>query len=281
MAGNWLWRFLVVGLVMALPVSQALAQGAPPDPAAANAAASAAATADANADIIYTASAEALTKLAVIAVILEQALAIIFDWKLFRETFDRQAVKPIVSFLFALAIVHQFQIDILAGLVDIYNGPDVSTPSGMISKLVSALVLAGGSGGINRIMQKLGVRSNLNLKEDPGPPPTQAFVSVVPMPRSASTNIDSVTVVAIDGNNVLHSLGTVPGSSVGKDPTGIRAWFLQEKGRFPGSGGFAIDPGLWSIRLDAVDGTGNVSSSAVWGPYQLDAGAQIDLTLKV
>lgn len=271
MARGWLWRVIIVGAAVALPVAQALAQGTAPEAAAASD----------GTNLIYSASADALTKLAVIAVILEQALAIIFDWKLFRETFDRQAVKPIVSFLFALAIVHQFQIDMLANLVDIYNGPAISTPSGMISKLITALVLAGGSGGINRILQKLGVRTNLNLKDDPAPAPTQAFVSVVPMPKSSDGTITSVTVVAIDSGNVLHSLGTVPGSSVGKDPTGIRAWFLQEKGRFPGSGGFAINPGLWSIRLDAVDGIGNTSSSATWGPYQLDAGAEIDLTLKV
>lgn len=277
MSRIWLWRAVVVAAALALPVAAALAQS---DPAAVTASANnISGSAAGLPPDMYEASVQALTKLAVISIILEQALALIFDWKPFRETFDRKAVKPLVSFLFAGAIVHEFGLDVVSALIRAYGGDRESI--GTVSKLVTALVLAGGSGGINRILQRLGVRTNLDQKDDSAPPPTMAFVSVVPMPKSAKSDIGCVTIVGIDSAGANHSLGTVPGASVGRDPTGWRAWFLQEKGRFPPDEGFAITPGQWSIRLDAVDSAGNGSSSAVWGPYQLDAGTRIDLTLKV
>lgn len=277
MSRIWLWRAVVVVAATALPVAGALAQSDPAAVAATinNMSGSAAGLPP----DMYEASVQALTKLAVIAIVLEQALALIFDWKPFRETFDRRAVKPLVSFLFAAAIVHEFGLDIVSTLIRAYGGD--RTGIGIVSKLVTALVLAGGSGGINRILQRLGVRTNLDHKDESAPPPTTAFVSVVPMPKSPKSDIGCVTIVGIDTAGAIHSLGTVPGASVGRDPTGWRAWFLQEKGRFPPDEGFAIAPGQWSIRLDAVDSAGNMSSSAVWGPYQLDAGTRIDLTLKV
>ncbi len=278
MSRIWLWRACVVGVALALPVAGAMAQ-VDGSGAATGAAAVPQIATMAGGSNIYDASVAALTKLAMIAVILEQALALIFDWKPFRETFDRSAVKPIVSFLFAGAIVHEFGLDVVATLIKAYGGDQDGI--GVVSKLVTALVLAGGSGGINRILQRMGVRSNLNLKDDNAPPPTMAFVSVVPMPKSVKCDIACVTVVGIDSTGSSHSLGTVAGPSVGRDPTGWRAFFLQEKGRFPTDGGFALTPGQWSIRLDATDSAGTVSSSTIWGPYQLDAGAQIDLTIKV
>lgn len=232
-------------------------------------------------DQIYTLSALALTKLAVIAVILEQALAVIFDWKPFRETFDRKAVKPLVSFLFAVGIVHQFKLDIVGELIEAYSSSPV-TSAGVVSKLVTALVLAGGSGGINRIMQRLGIRTDLNLKEEAAPPPTDAFVSVVPsLAPVKGVTYTGLTIVGIDNTGAINSLGTVPVDKVGKDPGGILAWFLQEKGRFPPEGGFPMPPGQWSLRLDAIDSSGAVKSSPVWGPYQLNAGARVDLSMKV
>lgn len=232
-------------------------------------------------DQTYTLSALALTKLAVIAVILEQALAVIFDWKPFRETFDRKAVKPLVSFLFAVGIVHQFKLDIVGELIEAYSSSPVIS-AGIVSKLVTALVLAGGSGGINRIMQRLGIRSDLNLKEEAAPPPTHAFVSVVPsLSPVKGTTYTGLTIVGIDSTGAINSLGTVPVDKVGKDPRGILAWFLQEKGRFPPDGGFPMTPGQWSLRLDAIDSTGAVKSSPVWGPYQLAAGVRVDLTMKL
>lgn len=270
MARAWRWSVLAAGASLLSIAGMAAAQTV--DPGAAPVAASLPTD-------IYGASINALTKLAVIAIILEQALALIFDWKPFRVTFDRTAVKPLVSFIFAAAIVHEFGLDVVSGLITAYGGDQ--TGVGIISKLVTALVLAGGSSGINRILQRMGVRTNLNTKDESAPPPTKAFVSVVPLPKAPAGNFASVTIVGIDAAGTTHSLGNVPGANIGKDPTGIRAFFLQEKGRFPTDGGFALEPGQWSIRLDAVDTGGAVTSSAVWGPYQLDAGTQIDLTLKV
>ncbi|MFV3126273.1 hypothetical protein [Niveispirillum sp. KHB5.9] len=273
MSRVWLWRSVVTGAILVLPVAGALAQVEPaavPTPTTG--------VGSVMAPDMYTASVQALTKLAVIAIVLEQALALIFDWKLFRETFDNKAVKPLVSLLFAAAIVHEFSLDVVATLITAYGGDQTSI--GFVSKLVTALVLAGGSTGINNILRKLGVRTGPDTPDEPVVAPTQAFVAIVPVPK-AKDNLSSVTVVGVDSTGTAHSLGTVAGNSVGRDPKGLGAWFLQEKGRFPRTGGFALAPGHWSIRLDAVDNAGNASSSAVWGPYQLDAGTRIDLTLKV
>lgn len=269
--GRQVWLLVVAAAAAMLPV-MALAQAA--DPATAPAPGITGMPQN-----VYDASVEALTKLAVIAIILEQALALIFDWKPFRETFDRKAVKPLVSFLFAAGIVNEFGLDVLHTLIDAYGGSPQG--AGVLSKLVTALVLAGGSGGINRILQRLGVRTNLDAREEPIVAPTKAFVSVVPLLKDAKRTVSCVTIVGTDASGTSHSLGIVPGGSVGRDPTGVRAFFLQEKGRFPPCGGFPLEPGLWTIRLEAVDDAGAISKSADWGPYQLDAGTDIDLTLKV
>jgi len=82
-------------------------------------------------------------------------------------------------------VVYFLNMDIVARLLAAYATTDPAKPvnpaalSGPVSIVLTALILAGGSSGVNRILKGLGFRSN-NPEEEklPKPKPTDAWVSV-------------------------------------------------------------------------------------------------------
>jgi hypothetical protein len=110
----------------------------------------------ANGDL-FTSSFKALFVLFILAVILESGLAIIFNWKLFFTIFDTRATKPLVAIVVASVFVFAYKLDITTTLVNIYTG--TTYPLNVGRQLLTALVIAGGSSGVNRMLQALGLRS--------------------------------------------------------------------------------------------------------------------------
>lgn len=221
---------------------------------------------------IYEESLSALFKLFVVAVVLEQALALVFNWKPFVEVFDGRATKPLISLVFAVALVHHFELDIVAGLLDIYSGADIQGNWGSV--LVTAMVLAGGSSAVNTIMKTLGLRTAKDPSAAERPKTTSAWITVSPKVMKAA---GTITVIAVGQDNVERSLGTIPDPASGRR-SGLLSYFVRNNGRFPSSGGFEIQPGEWAIRVDSQDKTGQKLSSEAWGPYQIAPGAIIDLS---
>jgi hypothetical protein len=105
----------------------------------------------------YGASFKVLFGLFVLAVILESGLAVIFNWRPFLQVFDARGVKTIVSLLFALLIVWKFDLDIATQLINVLW--DSRYEQSGVGMFVSALVLAGGSSGVNTLLVALGFRS--------------------------------------------------------------------------------------------------------------------------
>ena len=99
---------------------------------------------------IYTASIAALTKLFVLAVLVESALS--------------------------LVVVKTFDIDIVAELMKVYD-PN-SNPGDVMSTTLTALILAGGSSGVNKLFVALGFRSRLQ-EQAPQPPSTEAWIAIL------------------------------------------------------------------------------------------------------
>ncbi|MCP4506831.1 MAG: hypothetical protein GY826_10615, partial [Fuerstiella sp.] len=106
---------------------------------------------------IYTESIAALTKLFVLAVLVESALSLIFNWRVFLEFFNKRAIKTVVMFVVSLTVVRTFNIDIVADLMKVYD-PD-SSPGDVMSTVLTALIVAGGSSGVNNLFVALGFRS--------------------------------------------------------------------------------------------------------------------------
>jgi hypothetical protein len=135
-------------------------------------------------DQIYRKSLAALTMLFVIAVLLENALSVIFNWRVFLAYFSVRGAKTIIMIVISLLIVNAFGLDVMASLIAAYKSPsnapvNPASISGPVSLFVTALILAGGSSGVNKIMTALGFRND-HREEDvtPRPPINKACVAV-------------------------------------------------------------------------------------------------------
>lgn len=224
---------------------------------------------------LYEASLRILFKLFIVAAVLEQALALLFNWKLFREYLDERATKPLVAFAVAAFPVWWFGLNLLSDLLRLYAAPGTSIPADeVVSGVLTALILGGGSSAVNNLLTTLGLRP---VREPPAtmrPVITAAWVAVK-VSRVAA--VGTVTVMATDALGVQHALGTVDGAQRFR----VASFFLRDAGRFPPSGGHVLAPGTWSILLQGRD-KGNVQlTSAIWGPYQVDAGSLVNLGLAV
>jgi hypothetical protein len=220
---------------------------------------------------VFTPSFKALFVLFILAVILESGLAIIFDWKLFVSTLDTKAAKPIIAVLVATVFVHSYGLDIVTTLVNLYTGAKYPMNPG--GQLLTALVIAGGSAGVNKLLQALGFRA---VQQAPPPvvkpPPTVAWLAVT-LKRSRA--VGRVNVLAGPTGDA-KLVGTIAGAGLANN---VLRFFLRDSARFPQSGGYSLEPGIFEVRLDGVDKDGTNIHSTTWGPYSIAAGSIVDIEL--
>ena len=224
---------------------------------------------------VYSASAKSLFALFAIALALESALHLVFTWRPFITTFDGQAVKPLVSFAVALVVVWTSGLDIAADLVSSY----LATPPGsdFPGRVLTAMILAGGSSGVNRLMQSLGIRPTSAQQAAPAPifPANTAWLSVT-VRRGDAKGPVTVLVAQSDAaapNPAEFVLGVVP---AGPNPWPMLRFFLRRRDRAPPENGHRLTPGVYAVRL--VDNTG-VKSAATWGPFGVAGGTLVDVDL--
>jgi hypothetical protein len=216
---------------------------------------------------------EALFVLFVLAVLLESGLAVIFNWRVFVDVFDARGVKTLVSVVFAYVFVNVFDIDIVTNLVNLYTGSKVER--GVPGRFITALIIAGGSSGVNNLLAALGFR-RLRSEEEvaPKPPKDKAWIAVRLLRHKAKGSVD----VYIGPPDRLAIAGSITGTS---PQNKLLRYFLRDRGRFPSVGGYAVEPDTpCSIRvtgLDADDGT----LSFDWGPHPLGKGALLDIDARL
>jgi hypothetical protein len=223
---------------------------------------------------IYSQSFKALFALFVLATILESGLAVIFNWRPFVQLFDARGMKTIVSVAFALFFVTLFDFDILTRLVDLYS--DAKQTSSVPGRFITALVLAGGSAGVNNLLVALGFRSVKTAEQTtPKPAATEAWVAI----RLIRDKAVGPVFVLIGTQGVTPAVaGTISGSS--RDSSILR-YFVRDYGRFPASGGHSVAPlQSYLIRLEGTDKSGT-RLTTTWGPYALAPGAIVDIALRV
>ncbi|MFZ5783268.1 MAG: hypothetical protein ACOY4R_23950 [Pseudomonadota bacterium] len=215
----------------------------------------------------------------VVATLLEWGLAVLFNWRPFLLLFDARGVRTVVAVGFAYIFVAAFDLDIVRDLVGAYSG--TSPPSGFPSRFISALMLAGGSSGMNKILIALGFREVKTAEEvAPRPPPTVAWISVSLTRDLARGPVD----VLIGPAAAPRVAGTIAGASRSAGLFWLLTYFVRDYGRFPTAGGFSVTPGTAvSVQLRGRHkDTGSQISSDVWSaPEGLAAGAIVDLTLKL
>jgi hypothetical protein len=222
---------------------------------------------------IYVQSFKALFVLFIIAILLESGLAILFNWRPFLVLFDARGMRTVVSVLFAYFFVHQFDLDIVTRLINVYS--ETNYPVSFAGKALTALILAGGSSGVNNILVAFGFRSVKTAEQvTPKPPKTEGWISVT------LTRQDAIGPVAVlvGGPAKPPVAGTIAGTS---KRSAFARFFLRDPMRFPTSGGYAVPAGTeCAVQLVGVKDGGNVITSS-WGPYPIAAGAVLDLNVKL
>jgi hypothetical protein len=223
---------------------------------------------------IYTRSGKILFTLFVIALLLESGLSVIFNWRVFLQLFDSRGVRTLVSLGFSWLIVEHFKFDAMTELINGYNGTCLP-PSGL-GLFVTALVISGGSSGVNKLLVALGFRSALTAEDTakPMPPATEAWISV----RLVRKNTSGPVSVLIGPDDATEPclVGVISGFS--PNCRALR-FFLNDFGRFPPCGGYPLQPGVKYKLLLAGQDKNQQALSAAWGPAALAAGAMVDLEM--
>lgn len=261
---------------------KAAADKAAADKAAADKAAAANTPMSLNNDQIYSKSLAALTMLFVIALLLESAFAVIFNWRVFLTYFSLRGVKTIVMVVSSLLVVYAFHIDVLASLIAAYKSPQPPSPpidpasiSGPVSLFITALILSGGSAGVNRIMTTLGFRSPRTQDEvAPRPPANRAWIAIRVNRQHAVSEV-FVRIREIgpaDANSPAPMAGVITFKRAG-----LSALLFPDANRFPQSGGYTVLPNVvYSICVESKDADGNVVRALDNQNYVLAVGAIVD-----
>lgn len=223
---------------------------------------------------LYETSFKALFALFVLAVLVENGLALVFNWKPFLNYFDSRVVKPVIGLIFAYLFVSLFNLDIVSELMSSYSGQPISLS--WPGQLLSAMIIAGGSAGVNRLMRSLGFRAMQSVPDDPKPQnDTEAWIAV----RLERVNATGTVTVVFGKDKHESVIGTIVGTS--KKGSFLRL-FLRDKGRYPQSGGYSVGVGgPYRMWLVGQDQSGNLVESKKWGPFSLAARAIVDVTLEL
>jgi hypothetical protein len=125
-----------------------------------------------DADLIVSIGA-LLGKLLLVLLLLESAMAALFNWRVYRVVLSGRAWKTPIMFGIGLLVVTGFDYDFIDTAITDIAGGGASDSLGWVSVTLSAMVIAGGSQGVHDILKKLGLRSSIpdaeakpDLRED-------------------------------------------------------------------------------------------------------------------
>ena len=258
MSDKWLRDVAILACTASTAITPALAQ-APP----------------AGTETVYTLSIAVLIKFFVLALLLESALAVIFNWRVFQTLFDGRGWKTPVMIVVAWLVVTGFKIDWIKTLIVGYGG--TASETDVLPSVLATLVLAGGSSGIYNLLVRLGYRAPV-ADSAPKPPPDEGWLAIKAIRKRAQGDI-----------RVLLEKELVPPAPLRLAMAGIigtgwsagdtRNLFFRDRMRFPRSGGYVVDPGVaYRLQVAASDGI-NAIPCPIDGTYVFARGAIVDLTV--
>ena len=220
----------------------------------------------------YEQAGRAVFFLFVLAVVLESALALLFNWKPFTDKLSPRAVRPLIAFFISLLFVYLLDIDVIGILASALNGSKLEVSHQ--GKIITAMVIAGGSSGVNTMLVALGFRSVKTPETSvPKPPPEKAWLAVR-APKGQAVG-DLLVFVGPPGNLAL--LGVIKGRSKAGS---VASWFLSDPGRLPTYGGLVV-PTDKTVTIEVIgkDERGMPLPPAVYGPLQFAKGALVDIDI--
>jgi hypothetical protein len=222
-------------------------------------------------DTTISRSVAILLRLFVLAVVLESALAVIFQWRPYLANIDGKAVNPLLTFVAALILVRSFSLDEFGQLISSYNGGAAAT--GWTTSVITALVIAGGSAGVNRMLRAVGYRP-VSVQEDAVKPPrTEGWIAVIDTRPAASKAYQDYDVLVRNNGGTWAVVGSIERTAA---RGGIFRWMLRDHRRFPTSGGLPVPLGT-DVEVAVQDRTAGSTARTIWGPHAVGAGAIVDI----
>ena len=118
-------------------------------------------------DVNWEQIGEILVLLFVISIVFETALTPIFNWRFFAKHFEGKGVKTPVTILAAVALLWSYDIDIFKHIIDAFAAAKgtaaANDGSNFVGRIMTGLLVAGGSGAIFNIFTKIGLRNPQQL----------------------------------------------------------------------------------------------------------------------
>jgi hypothetical protein len=223
---------------------------------------------------LYQTSFKALFVLFILAVLVENGLQLVFRWRPYLRTFDTSAVNAIIAFAFSLFFVFVFDLDVVTKLVNAYSDPGRAYGNNTPGFILTAMVIAGGSAGVNRIFRTFGFRPFEPPAELVGPKEDDiAWISVTLNRKQAEGSVN----VLYGEKGKEEVIGAISGIDRNNP---ISSMFLRNKGRYPQSGGYTVKIAQnRCVKLVGIDKKDQKPIEVVWGPYNIGSRAVIDLKL--
>lgn len=232
------------------------------------------------------ASFQVLATAFVLALLLESAFALVFNWRVFNILFVGKAVRTPIMFAGAYLVVWKFDFDLMASLINAYRPLPTAAAGNWFTEVVTAMILAGGSAAVNRILVGLNLRS---MGKDENPPPvldeTQAWVAVRVEPKKRGDK------VRVDLTELVSPAATTPttiGVAGSQKPT-LRSLFFGDNYRVPRAGGIKVSTGkVYVVTVCdlstgfAYDVTGKrLTAPAVGTPFKFGPRAIVDFHVRI
>ncbi|MCP4045317.1 MAG: hypothetical protein GY732_04930, partial [Gammaproteobacteria bacterium] len=185
------------------------------------------------------------------------------------------AIKTVVMFAVSFIVVKTFDIDIIAELMKVYD-PN-SNPGDVMSTVLTALILAGGSSGVNNLFIALGFRSRLR-EQAPLPPRTEAWIAIL-VHRDSATTGEVLVQISEEASGAVAQHDAIAGSVNARKK--FKDLFFPNRDRFPTSGGYKVESGkVYRISVTGKDETGN-EHTGLGETYSFAPRAIVDLDVKI
>lgn len=174
----------------------------------------------------------------VLAVLLESAFELLFNWRLFQEYFVGKAWRTPIMFAIALLVVKQFGFDPLAQVFQAYRAGAAPLQDAWLTSVLSAMILAGGSVAVNRIMTSLGIRSPFPKAEQERArlSDKEAYLSVTVRAPAGSNHFAVNMTDAPADPSTPQVLGIIGSNAGGR----LRNLLFPTRLRVPRSGGMRV-----------------------------------------
>jgi len=163
----------------------------------------------------------------VLAIVLETGLATLFNWKWFQDYLEGKGLRTPIAVLVSWFFVYFYGLDVVSDLLSAFTAKGASFDKTLPGQIITAFIVAGGSGTVNRLFAALGLRPPV---QDPTPDSRQQAQFVLNLTRGANLAPNAPVTVKI--NNQL-------------------VWTLQNQAtRFPAQGTYSLPPGPYQIHLE-------------------------------